>query len=120
MHIGSDPDTLSPEKFFDRRGHPRYRFNRVIEIQSKGTVVPAMTIEISATGASVASPAQFISGELVQMECFFGEGPLSAVVRRNIGHVYGLEFIGLTEAQSREIASMCTKLQLYTASMKGI
>jgi hypothetical protein len=59
-----------------------------------GTREPATRFEISSGGMSLATTAKLKNGEEVALSPVSGE---RAMVRRNQGTVFGLEFLGVTD-----------------------
>jgi len=106
------PDTQpSPEAPVDRRRHPRYRFSIPLTIRSAdGEIMRAITIEISASGVSAITERSLRLNDRVELEPIAASKVL-AVVRHNVGKVYGFEFFEL----SSEHPCNCRTLQIASA-----
>jgi PilZ domain len=103
----------------DRRRHPRYRFSAPVTIRSAaGVAIPGITIEISGSGLSSITAHSLKVNDTVELEPIAG-GKVLAVVRRNIGRVYGLEFLNLTAEQTDRIKESCKVLPLYQGTSLG-
>lgn len=104
----------------DRRRHPRYRYSAPITVLAPdGSVVPGMTLEISESGLSAVIGVPLRVGDTTQVEPVAG-GKASARIRRNLGKVYGLEFLDLTTEQVQHIRDKCKKLPIYRCQALGI
>jgi c-di-GMP-binding flagellar brake protein YcgR len=98
---------------FERRRARRYRYSAPICIRTAhASEIRAMSVEISETGASVITASSLKVGEIIELKPIGGD-IAKAIVRRNVGKVYGLEFLCLTAAQSEEIRRMCSNLPAY-------
>jgi hypothetical protein len=110
----------APETFPDRTRHPRYRFSVPITIRfADGTAIPGISIEISESGISAITADPVKMDDTVQLEPIAG-GKVSAVVRRNVGRLYGFEFLNLTAEQTRRINESCKMLARYQGKTLGI
>ena len=78
-----------------------------------------MTIEISESGMSICTGAPLIVGDRVDLEPI-GGGRVSAVVRRKLGKVYGVEFVSVTAERTQAIRRLCGRLPLFNGGMTGI
>jgi hypothetical protein len=58
-------------------------------------------------------------GDTVQLEPV-APGTISAQIRRQIGRVYGFEFLQLTKEQASKIQDDCRRLPLYPSNRTGI
>lgn len=104
----------------DRRRHPRYRFSAPITIRSSdGAVTPGISIEISASGMSAITAASLKLKDTVELEPV-AAGKVLAVVRHNLGRIYGFEFLNLTPEQTRRITESCKFLPQYRGKSLGI
>lgn len=104
----------------DRRRFPRHRLSTPVTILlSDGSSARSMTIEISMTGLSACTARELNLGELVGVDPI-GGSKASAIVRRKLGTVYGLEFVRLNAEQSRELQQLCNRLPLYYGGSTGI
>ncbi|HXM20833.1 MAG TPA: PilZ domain-containing protein [Terriglobales bacterium] len=119
MQTDHDAQKVS-ENFPDRRRHPRYRFSVPITVRSSdGTAIPGISIEISESGASAITAASLKVGDTVELEPV-AAGKVSAVVRRNVGRLYGFEFLNLTAEQTKRINESCKMLARYLGKTLGI
>lgn len=104
----------------DRRRHPRYRYSIPLTIRSaNGTVIPGISIEISESGLSAIADDSLKVNDRVELEPIAG-GKIPAVIRRNKGRVYGLEFVSLTPDQAQRITERCKMLPRYQGERLGI
>jgi len=117
----TEPDTqASPEDPVDRRRHPRYRFSTPLTIRSAdGEIMRAITIEISASGVSAITERSLRLNDRVELEPIAASKVL-AVVRHNVGKIYGFEFLELSSEQSHAIVESCKLLPQYRAKSLGI
>ncbi len=110
----------SPSAALDRRRHPRYRLSVPISVHApEGPAIPAITLEISAAGLSAVLAVPVKVGDTMQLEGIVA-GAVSAQVRRQVGRVYGFEFLQLTPEQSSKIQDHCRILPLYPSNHTGI
>jgi len=110
----------SPTATIDRRRYRRYRLAIPISVHSaEGALIPAITLEISDGGLSAVVAAPLKVGERVQLERV-APGTISAEVCRQIGRVYGFEFLQLTNDQADKIREECRRLPLYPSNHTGI
>jgi hypothetical protein len=110
----------APEPFPDRRRHPRYHFSVPITIHAaNGVAIPGITIEISESGLSAITANPLKITDTVELEPIAG-GKVPAVVQRNVGRLYGFEFLNLTAEQIQRINESCKKLARYQANTLGI
>jgi hypothetical protein len=115
-----DSQKVSSETFPDRRRHPRYRFSIPITIRSAdGAAIPGITIEISESGLSAITADSLKVNDTVELEPI-AAGKVLALVRRNIGRVYGFEFLSLTAEQVQRITESCKLLSRYQGKSLGI
>jgi len=104
----------------DRRRHPRYRFSVPISIRSvDGAVTPGISIEISASGMSAIAADSLKLNDTVELEPI-AAGKVLAVVRHNLGRIYGFEFLNLTPEQTQRITESCKFLPQYRGKSLGI
>ena len=104
----------------DRRRHPRYRYSAPITaLASDGSVVPGITLEISESGLSAVFGVPLQVGDKTEVEPVAG-GKASARIRRNLGKVYGFEFLDLTTEQALQLRDKCKKLPIYRCQALGI
>jgi hypothetical protein len=104
----------------DRRRRLRYRFSIPITIRSTdGRATPGISMEISESGMSAITAESLEVADTVELEPIAG-GRVLAVVRRNIGKVYGFEFLDLTAAQIKRINDRCKMLARYQGKTLGI
>lgn len=117
----TEPDRqASPEGPVDRRRHPRYRFSVPLTIRSaNGEIIRAITIEMSASGISAITERPLRLNDTVELESIAASKVL-AVVRHNVGKIYGFEFLALSSEQSRAIVESCKLLPQYRAKSLGI
>jgi PilZ domain len=117
----TEPDTqASPEDRVDRRRHPRYRFSIPLTIRSAdGEIMRAISLEISASGLSAITERSLRLNDRVELEPIAASKVL-AVVRHNVGRIYGFEFLGLTAEQSHAIVESCKMFPRYQAKSLGI
>ncbi len=109
-----------PEAAMDRRRHPRYRFSVPITIRSAdGVVMPGISIEISTSGISAITADLLELNDTVELEVI-AAGKVRAVIRHNIGKIYGFEFLNLTPEQTQQIRERCKLLPLYRGKTLGI
>ena len=79
-----------------------------------GIEIPATTFEISESGMSAATPNYLNVGEVVELFPIVGEW-VNAIVRRKVRAMYGFEFLGLTEGQSKRLRELCEGLPPFTS-----
>ena len=97
----------------DRRQYPRYRFSVPMTIRpADGAPIRAISIEISESGISAITANSLSLSDTVELDSVAGEKVI-ARVRRNVGRVYGFEFLNLSADQSRRIVERCKTLPLY-------
>jgi hypothetical protein len=112
--------TKVPEGIPDRRRRPRYRFSIPITIRvANGVAISGITIEISESGLSAITADLLKVNDTVELETI-AAGKVLALVRRNIGRVYGFEFLDLTAEQVQRIAESCKLLPVYQGKSLGI
>jgi hypothetical protein len=118
MQTDFDAEKL-PEAPHDRRRHPRYRLSVPLTIHADGVVISGISIEISASGLSaiIAEPLQ-LSGT-VELEPI-AAAKVRALVKHNIGKIYGFEFLNLTAEQTQRITDSCKMFPLYKGKSLGI
>src|SRR5215813_14191385 len=120
MQTESIPSKAAPNGGIDRRRFPRHRLSTPVTVWfSDGSAVRAMTLEISVSGLSACTSAPMKVGDEVGIEPI-GGSKAPAVVRRKLGNVYGLEFLGLGAEQAREVHRLCSRLPLYNGGATGI
>jgi PilZ domain len=113
--MGQETSTSSGPQQVERRRHPRFRFSEQILIYRKdGSSYRATTSEISLGGLSAASSVALRPGEEVRLSLLVGD-QVSAIVRRRIGTIYGLEFISVPPWVKEEIHVLCGG----SASLRG-
>jgi hypothetical protein len=101
---------------FERRRSRRYRYSAPISIRTeRATDIQGVSIEISETGTSMMTSAELKVGETVELEPVGGRAT-KAIVRRNVGKLYGLEFLCLNPAQVEEIRKICKNLPAYRSN----
>jgi len=101
----------------DRRRHPRYRYSAPITVlASDGSLVPGITLEISESGLSAVFGVPLRVGDTTEVGPVAG-GKASARIRRNLGKVYGFEFLGLTTEQAEQIRNKCKMLPVYRCAV---
>jgi hypothetical protein len=116
----TDLISRGPESHPDRRRHARYRLSVPITIRfADGTSIPGISIEISQSGISAITADPLKVNDTIELEPIAG-GKVSAMVRRNIGRVYGFEFLNLTPDQTKRILESCKMLALYQNTTLGI
>jgi PilZ domain len=104
----------------DRRRHLRYRFSIPISIRcADGVEIPGITIEISESGLSAITADPLRLNDLVELEPI-AAGRVRALVRHNVGRVYGFEFLKLSAEQVLRIKESCKMLSRYRAKSMGI
>ncbi len=97
----------------ERRRFPRFRYSAPLNIRTGALPeIQGMSLEISESGASILTCATLKVGDIVELEPI-GGGVAKAIVRRNLGKLYGLEFFGLSSSQAQKISMMCQKLPRY-------
>jgi hypothetical protein len=110
----------SPDPRPDRRRHPRYRFCLPLSIRAaSGAVIRAISIEISETGLSAIAADSLSVGDTVELEPVCA-GTVSALVRHNVGRIYGFEFLNLSSEQASQIVQSCKTRALYDGRALGI
>ena len=117
----TEPDAQAvPEVPVDRRRHPRYRFSVPLTIRSEGgEITRAITVEISASGVSAITESSLRLNDTVELEPI-AASKISALVRHNVGRVYGFEFLALSSEQSHAIVESCKLLPRYRSKSLGI
>lgn len=117
----TEPDTqASPEAHVDRRRHPRYRFCAPLTIRlADGESLRAITLEISASGLSAITEQPLRINDTVELEPIAASKVL-ALVRRNVGRIYGFEFLALSSEQTHQIVESCKLLPRYQGKSLGI
>jgi hypothetical protein len=78
-----------------------------------------ISIEISASGASAITAGSLKLNDTVELQEIVADKVL-ALVRRNVGKVYGFEFLNLTPDQARRITERCKLLPRYQSRSLGI
>ena len=97
----------------DRRTTERHRFSVPITIRlSEGPGARGITLEISESGLSACTNAQFRIDENVDLEPVAG-GKVAATVRRRTGNVYGFSFRNISSEQLDQIRSICSRQPIY-------
>jgi len=79
-----------------------------------GIEIFATSFEISESGMSVATPNYLNVGEVVELFPIVGSW-VKAIVRRKVRAMYGFEFLGLTEGQTKQLRELCEGLPLFTS-----
>lgn len=109
-----------PEADHDRRRHPRYRLSVPLNIHAPdGVIMRAISIEISVSGLSAITAASLTMNDKVELEPI-AAFKIFALVKHNIGKIYGFEFINLTPEQTHRITEICKLLPLYRGKSLGI
>jgi len=104
----------------ERRRHPRFRLSVPITIhRADGVNIPAISMEISQSGMSAITAGSLKIGDAVELEPIVAT-KLAAIVRRNLGKVYGLEFLNLTPEEIQRITERCRMLPRYRGKLLGI
>ena len=99
---------------------PRYRFSVPLTIRSTdGEITRAITLEISASGVSAITERSLRLNDTVELEPIAASKVL-AVVRRNVGRIYGFEFLALSSEQAHTIVERCKLLPRYLGKSLGI
>jgi hypothetical protein len=110
----------APEPFIDRRRHPRYRLSVPLTIRAAdGVIMRGISIEISASGLSAIIAQSLKLNDTVEIEPIAAVRVL-ALVKHNIGKIYGFEFLNLTTEQTQRITDSCKMLPLYKGKSLGI
>lgn len=110
----------APRTVTDRRRHARYRFSVPINIYSADRlVIPGISLEISESGMSAITAASLQLGTTVELESVLATR-ISALVRHNVGRIYGFEFLNLTVEQTSEINESCKTRSRYQSGTLGI
>ena len=119
MRVEGESEKVS-ELFPDRRQHLRYRFSIPISIRcADGTEIPGITIEISESGLSAITADPLHLNDTVELEPI-AAGRTRALVRHNVGRVYGFEFLKLSVEEVLRIKESCRMLSRYRAKSMGI
>jgi hypothetical protein len=119
MQTDLDVQKLS-ETLPDRRRHARYRFSVPINIYAAGGVaIRGISLEISESGLSAITATSLQLGAIVELEPVLSNR-VSALVRRNVGRIYGFEFLNLTAEQTRQINESCKTRARYQTGTLGI
>ena len=119
METVATPKTSSKTRV-DRRVNPRYRFSVPITIRcGEYPAAQGMTIEISETGLSAITAAPLKINDMVSLQSIAG-GPVSALVRHNVGRIFGFEFLPLKTEQVKKIREICASLSRYPSNHLGI
>ncbi len=99
----------------DRRRCLRYRFTGPMTIRrERGSVMPALSVEISEGGMSAMASGLLSVGEKVELDPVAG-GTAPAIVRHKLGELYGFEFVGLSVDQAQRIVNKCRKFRMRLA-----
>jgi hypothetical protein len=107
-----------PTATTDRRRHKRFRLSVPVSISSEdGSVIPAITLEISEGGLSAVLVSELHIGDLVKVYPIAGE-TLVGQVRRRVGRVYGFEFLNPSDPQLSRLREVCSRLPRYPDSNK--
>jgi hypothetical protein len=77
-----------------------------------GEIMRAITIEISASGLSAITERSLRLNDRVELEPIAASKVL-AMVRHNVGRIYGFEFLALSSEQSHAIVESCKMLPQY-------
>ena len=110
----------APELLPDRRRHPRYRYSVPLTIgAANGKVMPGISIEISASGLSAIIAESLKLNDTVELEPVAAE-TIQALVRHNVGKIYGFQFLNLSAAQAQRIRETCKLLPFYRGESLGI
>jgi hypothetical protein len=97
----------------DRRRHKRFRLSVPISISAvDGSIIPAITLEVSESGLSAVLVSELKIGETVKLYPVAGE-TFTAQVRHRVGKVYGFEFLNISEQQVSRLRDTCSRLPRY-------
>ena len=108
------------ESLPDRRRHARYRFTVPINIYpADGVGIPGISLEISESGLSAITATSLQLGAIVELEPVLASR-VSAIVRHNVGRLYGFEFLNLTTEQTSQIKESCKTRSRYLSGTLGI
>ncbi len=119
MRVEGESENVS-EILPDRRRHLRYRFSNPISIHcADGVTIPGITIEMSESGVSAITADPLHLNDTVELEPIAG-GRVRALVRHNVGRVYGFEFLKLSAEQVQRINESCKMLSRYRPKSLGI
>ena len=104
----------------DRRRHVRYRLAVPITVYRKGApAVRGISVEISESGMSALVGDELAVGDTVDLEPVAGSR-ISALIRRQMGKIFGFEFLNLTSAQIQRIGEICATLPHYQSKTLDI
>jgi len=78
-----------------------------------------ISIEISGSGISAITADSLKVNDTVELEPILAS-KVQALVRHNIGRVYGFEFLNLTVEQAQRISDRCKCLPRYQGTSLGI
>lgn len=104
----------------ERRRFRRYHYSAPIFVRpSIGPEIRGMSLEMSECGLSLMATSSLNTGDVVELEPI-GGGVARAIVRRVVGKLYGLEFLGLSPAQQKKIRKACRLLPAYNVKTLDI
>jgi hypothetical protein len=86
---------------------------------SDGVIMSGISIEISASGLSAIIAESLKLNDTVEIEPI-ATVKVRALVRHNIGKIYGFEFLDLTAEQTQRITDSCRMLPQYKGKSLGI
>jgi hypothetical protein len=84
-----------------------------------GVLIPGISIEISVSGISAIIADSLKVNDEVELEPI-AAGKVPAVVKHNVGKIYGFEFLNLTAEQTQRITESCKLLPQYRSKSLGI
>jgi hypothetical protein len=84
-----------------------------------GEITRAITLEISASGVSAITERSLRLNDTVELEPIAGSKVL-AVVRRNVGRIYGFESLALSSEQAHTVVERSKLLPRYQGKSLGI
>jgi PilZ domain-containing protein len=113
--VQTSPQPPEP-KLPERRQSRRHRLTVPIKIWLGDGSVPAMTIEISEGGLSAFTNTRLTVDSILVLDPV-GGGKASAIVRREMGNIYGFSFQNLTSDQLNQIRSMCASLPVFRSRL---
>jgi hypothetical protein len=107
-------ESLNPTgSLVDRRLHPRYRFSVPVSVTGNDcAIIPAITLEISEGGLSAVLASPLSMGATVKIYPVASD-TVTAQVRRQVGKIYGFQFLNLTPEQTGRLRNICSRLPRY-------
>jgi hypothetical protein len=118
-------ESVTTQCEISRRKQVRYLFSVPVDLKRVGEGLTISTfgisLEISEGGLSLLSRDPLCIGDHVQIHMALPAGPLQAeaVVLRQTGRHYGLQFTGLTPEQTRLVRESSQTMQIYTSHIFG-